>query len=439
MHEGTKTPSDATPLRIGIFTDDFYPNSGGVARSIELQITELTRLGHDVTLFAPQPFFVPPSAGKHHACDVWYIPRTPSAFCSLKWNRKQIDRIARHYKFDIVHSQNERGAIVIAAAIARRQQIPHVHTFHSNYAATHVTSPLIAAINTYSFMKYIPLMMRRVRPERVPKRLRLPRHLTSRESSHLAKADWKSIAKLAWFVDGFTSPAQFIIDYIHDATHDELRDRSSVIANGINPIFHRAKRLRPLSAPLRFLMIGRLDAEKRFDIAIEAFARLPACNAELCIVGDGTEASALKHLAHKLQPANPIRFLGHYSEHERVANEMANCDVFVFTSYRFDTQGMVLGEAASAGAAILYCDDRLHVGVNDMNSLLVHPSVTGLLGGMHQFTNDIQRVRHMQAASRSLSPSLKPELMCRRFIHAYHAASRHYDSLKGFKITRTSL
>ena len=48
------------------------------------------------------------------------------------------------------------------------------------------------------------------------------------------------------------SPAQFIIDYIHDATHDELRDRSSVIANGINPIFHRAKRLRPLSAPLRF-------------------------------------------------------------------------------------------------------------------------------------------------------------------------------------------
>ena len=113
--------------------------------------------------------------------------------------------------------------------------------------------------------------------------------------------------------------------------------------------------------------------------------------------------------------------------------------MFVFTSYRFDTQGMVLGEAASAGAAIIYCDDRLHVGVNDMNSLLVHPSVTGLLDGMHQLTNDVQRVRSMQTASRSLSSSLKPELMCRRFIHAYHAASRYHDSLKGIKDTRTPL
>ena len=47
---------NTAPLRIGIFTDDFYPNSGGVARSIELQISELHALGHDVVLFAPRPF-----------------------------------------------------------------------------------------------------------------------------------------------------------------------------------------------------------------------------------------------------------------------------------------------------------------------------------------------------------------------------------------------
>ncbi|MGB3023767.1 MAG: glycosyltransferase [Candidatus Saccharimonadales bacterium] len=416
------------PLRIAILTDDFYPHSGGVARSIELQITELIRAGHDVTLFAPEPFFEPPLGGKYEACPVWRVPRTSSAFCALRWDHQRIDDICSRYKFDVVHSQNERGAIVLAAAIAKRQDIPHVHTFHSNYAATHVTSPLSAAINTYTFMKTIPLVLKQVRPDRRPGRLRLPHHLTSREDSRLAKIDWRSTAQLAYYSDSFTSPAQFVVDNINDATHGELANCSFVIPNGINPLFHRARRLRPELDSLRFLMIGRLDAEKRVDIAIRAFARLPKQSTELCIVGDGTVAGQLRLLARELKPANPIRFLGAYNEPERVANEMANADVFVFSSYRFDTQGMVLGEAASAGAALLYCDDRLHVGIGDDNSLLVHPSVSGFEDGMRHLLADIPAVRLMQQASRRIGARLTPQHMSDQFVHVYHHAINRYPS-----------
>ena len=39
-------------LRIALVTDDFYPASGGIGRSIQTQISELVSLGHEVTLLA---------------------------------------------------------------------------------------------------------------------------------------------------------------------------------------------------------------------------------------------------------------------------------------------------------------------------------------------------------------------------------------------------
>ena len=42
------------PMRIALFVDDFFPASGGVTRSVEIQAEALARLGHTVTVFAPR-------------------------------------------------------------------------------------------------------------------------------------------------------------------------------------------------------------------------------------------------------------------------------------------------------------------------------------------------------------------------------------------------
>lgn len=414
-----------SPLHIGIFTDDFYPNSGGVARSIELQITELQKQGNHVVLFAPKPFFVAPTAIASRALDAWYIPGTPSFLCSLKFGDALAEDIMRHYRFDIVHSQNERGAMFLAAKIAKKLQIPHVHTFHSNYAGTHRTAPWSAALNTYTFMRFAPSMMARIRSDRDRITVRLPRNLTSVEDSRLAKLDWKSVAKLARFVDAFTSPAAFVIDNVNDATRGQIADRGFVVPNGINDVFRHARRIRPLDDTIRFLSCGRLDPEKRVDIIIRAFAALPECNTELYILGAGTEENSLKQLARELHPKNRIEFLGHYEDHERVANEFANSDVFVFASYRFDTQGMVLAEAASAGAAILYCDDRLKVGVDDKNSLLINHSVTAFEQGMRHLIAHPDLIHAMQHQSKQLASHLTSAQMCTRFLSVYQATRQH--------------
>lgn len=409
------------PLNIGIFTDDFFPKSGGVARSIELQINELVAMGHKVTLFAPKPFFIPPENCAYEALDVWHLKGTPSFLNSLKFNRKLAERISRQYDFDVVHSQNERGAMFLATQISQMKNIPHVHTFHSNYAGTHRTTPLMSTINSLTYLHIAPVIMHRLRPGRSHMRMFFPRKLAALERIPAARTDWKNVAKLARYVDAFTSPADFMIDTIVDSSRGKLKGRGYVVANGVSPIFARAERIRPNEEVVRYLSCGRLDPEKRVDVIIKAFQKLNAKNTELYIVGGGTMEGELKKLAKKEIESERIKFLGHYNDIERIANEFANADVFVFASHRFDTQGMVLAEAAASGTPILYCDDRLKVGVTPENALLVNPSVSAITQGMRYFIDNRDKQAQMVEASKRVGKTVSARIMEERFVDVYRA------------------
>jgi len=415
-------------LRIGIFIDDFFPKSGGVARSVELQINELVQMGHKVTLFAPKPFFIPPENCESEALDVWRIPGTESFLNSLKFSKKIAQRIAKEYVFDVIHSENERGALFLATQIAKIQDVPHVHTFHSNYAGTHRTSPFLSALNSLTYLHIAPLIMRRLRPERSGMKLYFPRDLSAPERVPLARADWKNVARLAQYVDAFTSPADFVIDAIVDASRGKLKERAHVIPNGVSPIFAKAKRIRPDEEIVRFLSCGRLDPEKRVDIIIKAFQKLHHDNTELYIVGSGSMETELRRLAKKEIENETIKFLGHYNDIERIANEFANADVFVFASYRFDTQGMVLAEAAASGTPIIYCDDRLKVGVTPENSVLVHASVSAIEEGMRFFVQNRDKQAAMAESSKEVGKGVSAEIMEHRFVAVYERVVESYET-----------
>ncbi|PID32647.1 hypothetical protein CR956_01385 [Candidatus Saccharibacteria bacterium] len=417
-----KSKIDRKPLRIAILTDDFYPNSGGVARSIELQTQELIKAGHEVILFAPKQFFVKPEHCEYEALDSWHIPGTPSFLCSLKSSQERAKQILKKHKFDVVHSQNERGAMFLAAHIAKLAKIPHVHTFHSNYAGTHSTSPFLSGINSYTYMRLAPKILQKIQTGKISRRIRLPRKLASREKSKLGLSDWRSVAKMAQYTDAFTSPAQYVIDAINDSTHFELKDRSFVVANGINEVFAKAERIRDDHDTVRFLSCGRLDAEKRVGAIIKAFAKLNKPDAELYILGAGSQENRLKRLAGRIVKQGRVEFLGHYEDAERVANEYANSDCFVMASYHFDTQGMVLAEASSAGCPILYCDERLTVGVNSENSLLTKPSVSALKGGMLEIYSNPEKRQAMAEAGKKLGESVSSQKMEEKFIEVYRYA-----------------
>lgn len=102
----------------------------------------------------------------------------------------------------------------------------------------------------------------------------------------------------------------------------------------------------PREDTVRFVFLGRLDAEKAIDLMIRGFARLPdTARATLTIVGDGDCRRDLEQLATELAVRARVIFTGAV---EDVAPVLRDSDVFVSTSL---SEGMsnALLEAMSFG------------------------------------------------------------------------------------------
>ena len=413
----------ADRLRIGILSDDFYPHSGGVSRSIEQQIHHLVALGHQVRLFAPERYLVPPDNCEWEGLPQWRLPGTPSYLCSLAVTPGTIGQVA-DAGLDVIHSQNERGSLYLGALAARRAGVPHVHTFHSNYVGTHLTNPGSAGLNS---LTYLPLSGRLLqlatRGRSAPPDRRPDSDQAGQDSVH-ARRDWRNLARLAARTDAFTSPAGYMVSCIVEAAPD-LAGRGHVVPSGVDAAFGRAERARGEDGIVRFVTCSRLGPEKRVDAVVRAFALLDREDAELVVIGSGPEEKTLRRLAATVRKGT-VRFLGRLDDTAAMAQHLADADVFVLASYHFDTQGMVLAEAAAAGAPILYCDERLHVGVGAGNALLVGHSDEELAAGMAELAAAPERRRQMAQASRDLTESLSGEAMAHAYLAVYaDALERH--------------
>ena len=100
------------------------------------------------------------------------------------------------------------------------------------------------------------------------------------------------------------------------------------------------------------LAMGRLHANKAFDIAIRALARIP--RAELRIAGVGPERAALEALARHENVADRVKFLGWRDDQ---AAQLAGCDVFLCPS-RHEPLGNVVLEAWSAARPVVAADSQ---------------------------------------------------------------------------------
>ncbi|TSC90708.1 MAG: group 1 glycosyl transferase [Parcubacteria group bacterium Gr01-1014_2] len=96
-----------------------------------------------------------------------------------------------------------------------------------------------------------------------------------------------------------------------------------------------------------FLMVGRLVPYKRFDIAIEAFAKMP--DEKLLIIGNGPEYKRFQVLSFKLQAKN-IKFLGQVSDSE-LPKYYAGCKALIFPQE--EDFGIVPLEAMASGRPVI--------------------------------------------------------------------------------------
>ncbi len=170
--------------------------------------------------------------------------------------------------------------------------------------------------------------------------------------------------------------------------HGASADRVTVILNAIDPaVFARVPGLREtvreelgLSPDTVVIgAVGRLEAQKRFDLLLDAYADLRQRHPglKLVVVGDGSLRASLLGHAQRLNLADHVVFLGHRDDIARMHHAF---DLFVQSSEYEGTPNAVL-EAMALETPLVATDvgGTSELAVDEQHALIVPPHDTSAL------------------------------------------------------------
>ncbi len=159
---------------------------------------------------------------------------------------------------------------------------------------------------------------------------------------------------------------------------------------------------KPLTPPVRLIVVSRLAPNKRVDHAIRAYAllRQRGVDARLTVVGSGVIESSLRELAARLADRWPVEFTGALPEAAKDAR-LREAHLLLHTSLR-EGWGLNVIEANAMGtSAVVYPVAGLIESTLDDQTGIVTPQETpeALAGAIEFLTRDPERYqRHRVAA-----------------------------------------
>lgn len=391
-------------MHVALFTDLHPATFGGAQISVATQRRALEQLGHQVTVFTaplantpdPDPCVVELKAVPVIARLAQILGRYDDYV--FVWpsraNRKLIDEaFEAREPIDIVHTQGDLGVAIAGMEAARRHGIPVVQTKHTRYDAYFeqaASAPLFLATIVSRMQK------RHFATEFTFKRT---------EESTVARLAWRFMVAHAQAVDHQIIPTRHFAQSLADRG---VNRPISVISNGIDDdAIDRAARTatsaRRDNEPLRLIWCGRLSAEKRVLEAIEAVSRVDHCT--LDIYGEGVLEPAIRKAIDSAGLSRRVRLRGRV-DHEDCLRAMRSSGALLFTSYGFDTQGLVLLEAAAMSLPTIYCDPALGETVPEGGGILAaDPSPAALAAAIRLVSEDrdkLNKVRDIVTAHRDI-------------------------------------
>lgn len=319
-------------MRVGIFTDTYYPEVNGVANSTYQLKNTLEKLGHTVYVFTvtnPDA----PAVEKN----VYRIKSVP--FVLLKERRvgyspafKWIATI-RALNLDLIHTQTEFTLGHLGRCMSHVLQIPMVHTYHTIYE---------------DYTHYL----------KVPGNEKLKGIIKtfSRYCCNQAKSVIVPSRKVEDLLEEYGVQTPICIQPTGVNT-DKFRQVNEEVVNQLKKTYGLTETDHIL------LSIGRVSEEKNI---MEILNFLPGlirrdANLKLLVVGDGPQREALQERARKLGIEAYVIFTGMVSW-DTIQNYYALGDAFVCASVS-ETQGLTYIEALAAGKPLLVRQDKCLEGV----------------------------------------------------------------------------
>lgn len=320
-------------MRIGLFTDTYFPQVSGVSTSIRTLKEGLDKEGHEVYIFTTTDRNVK----RFEDPTIIRLPSVP--FISFTDRRVvyrgliSAYRIAKDYELDIIHTQTEFSLGLLGKLVAKALRIPVVHTYHTQYE---------------DYVGYIA-KGKLIKPSMVKYIMR----------TYLSD------------LDGVICPSRIVLNLLDGYG---VKIPKQVIPTGIPVENYRREdiseeTIKNLRTELgladndtMLLSLSRVSFEKNIQAILMHLSAVVDENphVKLVIVGDGPYLSDLKELVHSLELENSVIFTG-MVEHSQVAIYYKACDFFISASTS-ETQGLTYIESLASGRPIIaqsnpYLDD----------------------------------------------------------------------------------
>ena len=311
-------------MKIGLFTDAYFPIISGVSVSVDILRKELTKLGHEVIVVTLNH----PNAIKDENVYRFKgksLPMKGMGEYSIAKVTKNKVRAMVSMKFDIIHCHTEFTMGRLGRKVARISRIPVIHTYHTMYD------------------DYL--------------------HFISRALIWPLK--WASKYYFRSFANSSHSVIFPTIKVKETFDRYGYHKQYHIVPTGIyldrfRKINYKQKEINRLRNTLGIhedekvlLFLGRISVEKGLESLIRQYAELIKThdNTRLLIAGGGPDSDKFKKVAFKLGLEDKVVFTGMIPPNE-VGYYYHAADLFVNFSTT-ETQGLTYIEALASGLPLL--------------------------------------------------------------------------------------
>lgn len=303
-------------------SDVYFPRINGVSTSIQTFRQELIRLGHHVTLVAPEY--------PHEFVDDKDTIRIPSSYLVFDpedriMHYKKIIRLKQQFidqKFDVVHIQTPFIAHYAGLRLAKELGIPVVESYHTFF-------------EEYLF-HYIPFM---------PKSFWrfVARHFTR---SQCNKVDVTIVP---------SDPLHNVMQQYGVESHLQIIPTGMQMdrfKKGNGETFRNMHKI-PMDRPT-LVHVGRIAHEKNTGFLLKVLVKVKQTipNVLMIIAGEGPALKHIKKLSEQLGLQENVLFVGYLPRESTLLDCYKAGDAFVFAS-KTETQGLVLLEAMALGTPVV--------------------------------------------------------------------------------------
>ncbi len=343
-------------MKIAIFSDCYLDLTGGITTSIAAQKKELEKRGHTVQVYSS-------AYPRSRTEDVRLARKNIFVVPSCRFIGRGIAPIARRPKviedwlvryhpeledYDCFYIHYEAGCSIAALRLAKKLHIPSIQVMHGREDMGE------SSIIPFGFRTFVASALNLFHSWYIPHNTKVSRDNYLADSFAKAKM-WTLMVNHANFADYVVTPSEH---FAKKLKHYGVKRQIKVLPNSVSDDFFEPNlkpRVLNSGDTLRIIWHSRISPEKRMMPFLKAL-RYVEDGYKLDVYGSGGDYSRARRYVRK----NDLRVLFHGNvDFDSAYYKLSKSHLDILASYNFDTFGMTLIEAESAGVPSLFVDPDL--------------------------------------------------------------------------------